>query len=86
MAGYFINVLKSANKSLAKIPLSKSLRIKQTIDRLVLEPYLGDKMQGKYGNQRKIRVWPYRIIYMILEKERVIKIMEVERRGSVSYD
>jgi len=86
MASYLIDLPKSAKKSLAKIPLSKCLRIKQAIDRLAFEPYLGDKMQGEYADRRKIRVWPYRIVYKILEQKKIIEIMEVERRGNVSYD
>jgi len=85
MTGYRIDVPKSAKKSLAKIPLPWCLRIKQAIDRLEYEPYLGDKMQGKYSDRRKIRVWPYRIIYLVREDSKIIRIMEIKHRGSVSY-
>lgn len=86
MSRYYIDVPKSAKKSLAKIPLPWSFRIKQAIDRLAFEPYLGEKMLGEYSNKRKIKVWPYRIIYRIEEKTKFIKIMEIEHRGHTSYD
>jgi len=86
MAGYHIDVPKSAKKSLVRIPLPWSFRIKQVIDRLEHEPYLGDKMQGKYSDRRKIRVWPYRIIYLVSEDAKIIRIMEIKNRGNVSYD
>ena len=86
MPRYHIDVPKSPKKSLAKIPLPWQVRIKQVIDRLELEPYLGDKMQGKYSDQRKIKVWPYRVIYRIKENIKLIEVMEIEHRGQTSYD
>jgi len=86
MSGYYIHVPKSPKKSLAKIPLPWQFRIKQAIDRLELEPYLGDKMQGKYSDKRKIAVWPYRVIYRIKEDIKLIEVLEIEPRGHTSYD
>jgi mRNA-degrading endonuclease RelE of RelBE toxin-antitoxin system len=53
---------------------------------LELEPYLGEKMGGEMKDKRKIRVWPYRIIYRIEEKTKCIKVMEIEYWGHTSYD
>ncbi len=86
MARYHIDVVKSAKKSLAKIPLPWLFRIKQAIDGLQDDPYLGEKMDGNMKNKRKIRVWPYRIIYIVEENIKYIKIMEIEYRGHTSYD
>jgi mRNA-degrading endonuclease RelE of RelBE toxin-antitoxin system len=86
MPRYFIDVPKSAKKSLAKIPLAWAFRIKQAIDRLVNEPYLGEKMLGKYADKRKIAVRPYRVIYTIHEDLKLIRIKEIEHRGNTSYD
>lgn len=86
MARYYIDVPGSAKKSLAKIPLPWLVRIQQVIDRLELEPYLGEKMAGEMKDKRKIRVWPYRIIYEVEENTKIIKVMEIEHRGHVSYD
>lgn len=86
MPRYHIDIPKSAKKSLAKIPLPWLFRVQQAIDRLELEPYLGDKMQGKYSDRRKLKVWPYRVIYKIQEEINYIKIMEIAPRGHTSYD
>lgn len=83
---YYIYVPKSVIKSMRKIPLQWVGRIKRAIDGLELDPNLGDKMSGDRKDKRKIRVWPYRIIYRVNESTRLIEIVEVERKGNMSYD
>lgn len=87
MAGtYYIFVPKSALKSMAKIPLPWRARVKDAIDALETNPYYGEKMRGAYADKRKIRVWPYRIIYSVEEDKKMVKIFEVEHRGNISYN
>lgn len=83
---YYVHVPKTPRKSLRKIPLPWQVRILDVLTDLETRPYLGDKMQGKYSDQRKIKVWPYRIIYRIKEEIKLIEIMEIEHRGRTSYD
>lgn len=86
MSSYRIYVPKSVLKSMAKIPLPWSFRINRAIDSLKFDPYLGEKMGGDMAPKRKIKIWPYRIMYIVDEKIKLISIMEVERRGNTSYD
>lgn len=83
---YQIFVPSSAKKSLSKIPLPWKERIARVIDMLKVDPFYGEKMTGQLANCRKIRVWPYRIVYQIMKKEGFIKILEIEHRGNTSYD
>lgn len=83
---YYVYLPKSVLKSMAKIPLPWQSRIRAAIDALETEPYYGEKMWGQYANKRKIRVWPYRIIYSIEEDNKTVKVFEVDHRGQVSYD
>lgn len=83
---YQVFVPSSAKKSLSKIPLPWKERIARVIDVLKTEPFYGEKMTGQLSNCRKIRVWPYRIVYQINEKEKLIKILAIRHRGNVSYD
>lgn len=82
---YKIFVPSSAKKSLSKIPLPWKERLAKAIDLLEENPYMGEKMTGQLSNCRKIRIWPYRIVYQISKKEGFIKILEIEHRGNVSY-
>lgn len=87
MAGkYFIYIPKDVRKSLLKIPSPWIDRIKKAIDRLELNPFLGEKMHGELSYKRKIVIWPYRIIYYVEEQKSIIGILEIEHRGNVSYD
>lgn len=83
---YYVFIPKSVLKSMARIPLPWQGRIRAAIDALEAEPYYGEKMRGQYANKRKIRVWPYRIIYSIEEENKLVKVFEVEHRGHTSYD
>ena len=60
---YYVHVPKSPSKSLNKAPLPWQVRILDVLTRLQTEPYLGEKVKGKYSDQRKIKVWPYRVMY-----------------------
>ncbi|MDP3726026.1 MAG: type II toxin-antitoxin system RelE/ParE family toxin [bacterium] len=82
---YFVYVSTHIRKSLLKIPSPWIERIEKAIDALELNPYFGEKMNGDMSHSRKIKVWPYRIIYKIEKKERVIKITEASHRGGMSY-
>jgi mRNA-degrading endonuclease RelE of RelBE toxin-antitoxin system len=82
---FLIFVPNSVKKSLAKIPLPWIFRMGKTIDSLETNPYIGEKMGGYLKDKRKIHVWPYRIIYTVNEKKRIVIIQEVAHRGNVSY-
>ena len=82
---YQITIADSAFKNLKRIPLPWKRRISDVIDRLVLNPFLGSKMWGELQGKRKIRVWPYRVIYSVDEKSRSINILELGHRGHMSY-
>ncbi|MCD6490038.1 MAG: type II toxin-antitoxin system RelE/ParE family toxin [Thermodesulfobacterium sp.] len=81
MSRYFkIEISKPAKKSLEKIPHPWKLRIKDAVDALKGTPYVGEKMWGKLSGKRKIRVWPYRIVYTICKKEKTIKVLRIAHR------
>ena len=78
-------VPKSVKKDLNQIPLPWRERIKRAIDFLNSDPYFGSPLTGRYQEQRRIRIWPYRIVYRIDQKQEQVFIIEVKHRGSVSY-
>ncbi len=85
-SGFTIKIPKSVGKQVDKIPLPWKDRIKKAIDLLAGEPYLGHKLSGRHAGKRRIRVWPYRVVYFIDLKNKRAVITEVKHRGSVSYD
>lgn len=82
---YFVYVSTQIRKSLLRIPSPWIERIEKAIDELELNPYRGEKMSGDMSYSRKIKIWPYRIIYKIEKDKRIIKITEASHRGGMSY-
>lgn len=80
---YKIEFEKKARKNLKKINSEWALRISQTIKELQKNPHIGKKLDGSRKGQRVIRVWPYRIIYRIREKELIIIVLDIAHRQGV---
>jgi mRNA interferase RelE/StbE len=81
---YQIRLTKDAEKAILKI--SQSLpatgrKIRQQIDLLRANPYLGKKLKGTDQETRRIRVGDYRIIYEVYEKQVLILVLYIGPRG-----
>lgn len=74
---------KSVVKELSKIPLPWREKILDAMSILKNNPLMGEKMMGKLSDKRKIRIWPYRIIYRIDNKNKQILITDVGHRQGV---
>ncbi len=83
---FTIKVPKSVGKQIDKIPLPWKDRIRKVIDLLSGDPYLGYKLSGRHKGKRRIRVWPYRVVYFLDLKNKRAVVTEVKHRGSVSYN
>lgn len=75
----------SAEKSFKKIPLPWRIRIAKAIEVLKTNPFYGEKMLGELEGRRKIRIWPYRIIYSIDKDRARVDIIKIGHRGSIGY-
>lgn len=82
---YRVILALSAEKSLKKIPLPWRSRIMKTMEILKTNPFYGEKMLGELEGRRKIRIWPYRIIYRVDQGNKTISIIKIGHRGSIGY-
>lgn len=73
----------SARKDLRNVPDQERARILVALAGLVGEPLSGKKLSGEYEGSYSLRVWPYRIIYMLLKNELVVMIVQIGQRGGV---
>ncbi len=66
-----------AEKDLDKIPQNDRLRILKSLLSLQKDPHIGKKLKGEFTGYYSIRVWPYRIIYCIVNKECLIVVIRI---------
>lgn len=76
-------VVKSALKSLEKIPEPWNGRIIKALHYLENNPFIGKKLWGEIESKRKLKIWPYRIIYSVRETQRIIYIEKIGHRQGV---
>ena len=74
---------KSASKKFAKLTSSDQVRISKAIEGLAANPYFGKKLHGDLEGSRRVRISDFRIIYDILEDEKVILIHAIGSRGDI---
>lgn len=86
MSAYFVVIPKNIRKAIIKIPNPWQFRIIENLRKLEIDPFLGIAMRGKLKDNKKLIIWPYRIIYTIDKPAKNIIILEVGHRGNVSYD
>lgn len=84
MANYSVEIARSAEKVLLKLPKQAVVKIMKRIVNLSSEPYPPDcrKLSGE-DNVFRIRVGNYRIIYEIFEKKVVIVVLKVGHRKDI---
>ena len=80
---YQIVVSKKAQKDLNKIDNRYHSRILIVLSSLANNPFVGKKLKGERGDEWSYRVWPYRIIYQIKNKELVVLIIRIGHRQGV---
>ncbi len=80
---YELIIKSKARKNLDNLPLEYRSRILQTLREIQSDPFFGKALSGDRKGQYSARVWPYRIIYMILKEELVILVLDIDHRQGV---
>ena len=80
---FTLEIKPKARKNLDKIPEDYRMRIIAILDEIVLDPFSGKKLSGKKKGQYSVRVWPYRIIYIIKKMELIILVIDIDHRKGV---
>ena len=80
---YRLVIPKGAQKDLNRIKGKVNDKIISALVGLAKNPYLGKKLHGKHKAEWSYRVWPYRIIYQICQKELVVLIIRISHRQGV---
>lgn len=72
-----------ARKALEQIPKQWQSRIFKVIESLRSNPYQGKKLKGELADLFSIRVWPYRITYLVDRQTITIVIFSIGHRQGV---
>jgi len=70
-------------KQFRKLNHEQRKKVALGVAKIKNDPLTGKKLEGELKNLRSARAWPYRILYEVLLKERLIRISAIEHRQSV---
>lgn len=80
---YRVLLSKRAEKSLLKLSPKDQKRMKASLLALQEDPFSGKKLEGEHKGLWSMRVWPYRIIYMIEKKIVTVTVVAIGDRKDV---
>lgn len=78
-----ITYTPQALKNLKKIPQKWQNKITRSINTLGKNPYEGKKLHGELTGIFSLRVWPYRVLYIIKKQEITIIILDIGHRQHI---
>lgn len=73
----------TAIKQLQKLPKKEANKVIRKLELLQESPYSGKKLTGKLSDRYSLKAWPYRILYIIDNKEEKVIIDVIEHRQGV---
>ena len=73
-------VTPRAEKHLLKVPKTERKKIQKKLLLLKVNPFIGKKLSGEFKGKYSLKVWPYRIIYWINDKKKVIYVISILHR------
>lgn len=79
---YQIEFSKRARKDFLKLPKQYQKRLREKVDSLAVDPLIGKPLKGEYEGLFSLRMWPYRIVYMVIKKKLLVEIIEIPHRQS----
>jgi mRNA interferase RelE/StbE len=80
---YLIDVKPKVRKEIRLLPVHDQERVLTAFSLLQQDPFLGKRLEGQWKEARVVRVWPYRIVYLVHEKIVTIEILRVAHRQGV---
>ncbi|MBU2213170.1 type II toxin-antitoxin system RelE/ParE family toxin [Patescibacteria group bacterium] len=80
---YKVVIKKKAQKQFDRLPTKDQKRVLVALQSLRKDPYNGKKLEGELALFWSMRVWPYRIIYMIEKKIVTVSVVAIGDRKNV---
>ena len=84
MAKYSLEISRTAEKQLMKLPRDEQIRVAKAILSLAIDPFpRGSRKLSGYDDVFRIRVGIYRILYSVAQKKLIIIILKIGHRKDV---
>lgn len=80
---YTIIIRRNAQKQAKKIPKKDQKRLNAAIVSLQTDPFQGKQLQNDLEGAWTIRVWPYRIVYIIEKRIVTVTVLRIGHRKDV---
>lgn len=80
---YIVEVNKKAKKEIERLPTKDRQRVLKALQVLRENPFAGKKLEGEYEGAWTLRVWPYRILYVIYRERVTVVVFRVGHRQGV---
>lgn len=80
---YRIFLHPRALKQLEKLGRKDQARVVDATKVLEADPFIGKKLRGEQDGKWSIRVWPYRILYIIDKKIITVTVLAIGHRRDV---
>ena len=74
---------KDSIKSLKKFPQNKQKKIAVKLSFLKNNPQAGKALKGEFKGFFSLKIWPYRVIYEISNKQNWIVVHKIQHRQGV---
>lgn len=71
---------KNAQKQYQRLPKTEQIKVRKKLTAILQNPQTGKKLEGELRGIRSLKVWPYRILYEINEKEKMVSIHKIIHR------
>ncbi len=74
---------KEAKKFLSKLNSADRNKISKAVDKIFLNPLVGEKLKGEYEGLFKFYAWPYRVVYNFNPHAGIVLIVTIGHRQGV---
>jgi len=80
---YRIEIPPGVAEVIRHLPPSLKRSVRSTIREVASNPDIGEPLRNELEGLRKFRVRRYRVVYLVLERERLIRVLAVGERRTV---
>lgn len=78
-----VELTKKAKQQLADLPKPEAKKVARKLLQLEVSPFAGKKLAGQLQEKYSLKAWPYRIIYIMDNKKKLIQVEIIEHRQRV---